>query len=159
MQKYVIADAMEQEMKLRQLGGKVNQINGKMCYVTFDIGGLQVEYVYNLNSKGQYFLERIKPYPMPVKVYEDESKIVEIIDIDLEQFRSASKSHNVDRFIALGNKFNETAKRFEDLFLYYNVPPEVLDDLFEKLMESNQIIDQCKTTASRIYFKKEPDNL
>lgn len=159
MQKYVIADAMEQEMRLRQLGGKVNQVNGKMCYITFDIAGLQVEYVYNLNSKGHYFLERIKPYPMPVKVYEDESKIVEIIDIDLEQFRAASKSHNMEKFIALGNKFNETAKRFEDLFLYYNVPAETLDALFNKLVESNDIIDACKETASRIYFKKEPDNL
>lgn len=159
MQKYVIADAMEQEMRLRQMGGKVNQINGKMCYVSFDIGGLPVEYVYNLNSKGKYFLERIKPYPMPVKVYEDESKIVEIIDIDLEQFRSAVKSHNMEKFIALGNKFNETAKRFEDLFLYYNVPADVLEALFEKLNESNQIIDACKSTATRIYFKKEPDNL
>lgn len=159
MQKYVIADAMEQEMRLRQMGGKVNQVNGKMCYVSFDIGGLAVEYVYNLNSKGKYFLERIKPYPMPVKVYEDESKIVEIIDIDLEQFRSAVQSHNMETFVALGNKFNETAKRFEDLFLYYNVPADVLEALFNKLIESNQIIDQCKSTATRVYFKKEPDNL
>lgn len=159
MQKYVMAEAMEHEMKLVQMGGKVTQINGKLCYVQFDIGGILVEYVYNINSKGQFFLERIKPYPLPVKAYEDESRVIEIIDIDLEQFRQASKSHNMPKFIQLGQMFNDTAKRFEDLFLYYNVPEETVDALIAALESANQAIGDCKENAKRLYFKKDPDNL
>lgn len=159
MQKYVIAEAMEHEMKLRQMGGTVTLVSGKMCYVQFDIGGIAIEYVYNINNRGHFFLERIKPYPLPFKVYEDESKVVEIIDIDLEQFRNAAKSHNMPKFIELGKLFNDTAKKYEDLFLYYNVPGEVVESLHEELEKVNAIILNCKEEAERIYFKKEPDNL
>ncbi len=159
MQKYVIAQAMEHDMRLRQMGGEVTLINGKMCYVKFNLGGVEVEYVYNINGKGKFFLERIKPYPLPVKTYEDESRIIEIIDIDLEQFRSAAKSHNMPKFITLGKLFNETAKRFEDLYLYYNVPEETAGEILEQLKKVNESITNCKNNAERIYFKKEPDNL
>lgn len=159
MQKYVMAEALEHEMKLVQMGGKVTQINGKLCYVQFDIGGIDIEYVYNINSKGQFFLERIKPYPLPVRSYEDESKIIEIIDIDLEQFRQAANSHHIAKFIKLGQMFHGTAKRFEDLFLYYNVPESTIAELLTELEHANEVIDQCKETAQRLYFRKDPDNL
>jgi hypothetical protein len=159
MQKYVMAEAMEHEMKLVQMGGKVTQITSKLCYVKFEIDGIEIEYVYNINSKGQFFLERIKPYPLPVKPYEDESKIIEIIDIDLEQFRQAAKSHNMPKFIKLGQQFHETAKRFEDLFLYYNVPDMTVEEMMTVLAQVNKTIDDCKNNAKRLYFKKEPDNL
>jgi hypothetical protein len=159
MQKYVIAEAMEHEMKLVQLGGTVTQINGKLCYVQFNIGGIEIEYVYNLNNKGKFFLERIKPYPLPVKVFEEESGVVDIIDIDLEQFRVAALSHNMPKFIKMGQLIHNTAKRYEDLFLYYNVPESTIDALLLNLENANKIIDECKATANRVYFKKEPDNL
>ena len=159
MQKYVIAEALEDEMRLVQMGGKVTQINGKMCFVQFDIEGLVVEYAYNINNKGKFFLERVKPYPLPVKVYEDIQRIIEIIDIDLEQFRQAAKSHNMQKFIKMGNLFHATAKRFEDLFLYYNVHEVILDEVIQEMEQINAVIDQCKITAERLYFKKEPDNL
>lgn len=159
MQKYVIAEAMEHEMKLRQMGGQVTLVSGKMCYVKFNIDGLLVEYVYNINHKGQFFLERIKPYPLPVKSFDNESKVIEIIDIDLEQFRNAAKSHNMPMFIELGKLFNDTAKRFEDLYLYYNVPSQVVEDLHNELVKANEMINTCKLNAERLYFKKEPDNL
>lgn len=159
MQKYVIAEALEHEMKLVQMGGKVTQVNGKLCFVQFDVDGLIVEYAYNINSKGKFFLERIKPYPLPANVYEDESRVIEIIDIDLEQFRQATHSHNMMKFIRLGNLFHETAKRFEDLFLYYNVPEETIDQLFKEIEKANKLIDECKSESPRVYFKKNPDNL
>ncbi len=159
MQKYVIAEALEDEMRLVQMGGKVTQINGKMCFVEFDIEGLVVEYAYNINSKGKFFLERVKPYPLPVKVYEDIQRVIEIIDIDLEQFRQAAKSHNMQKFIKLGNMLHATAKRFEDLFLYYNVPESTINELIQEFEHANDVIDRCKCTAERLYFKKEPDNL
>lgn len=159
MQNYISAEAMEQEMKLVQMGAKVTQINGKLCFVQFKIGGVDVEYVYNLNGKGQFFLERIKPYPLPLRPFDDESKVVEIIDIDLEQFRQAACSTHMPQFIQLGKQFHETAKRFEDLFLYYNVPDKAIMALQDVLIQANEIIDQCKTDSDRLYFRKDPDNL
>lgn len=159
MQKYVMAEALEHEMKLVQMGGKVTQINGKLCYVQFYIEGIEIEYVYNINAKGEFFLERIKPYPLPVKPFSDESQVIEIIDIDLEQFRQASRSHHIATFIKLGQLFHGTAKRFEDLFLYYNVPESTLEELTKELQHANEVIDDCKATATRLYFRKDPDNL
>ena len=56
MKSYVLAEAMEHEMKLVQLGGKVTFINSKMCYVSFDVEGIIIEYSYNINSNGKVFL-------------------------------------------------------------------------------------------------------
>lgn len=159
MQKFVMAEAMELEMKLVQMGGKVTQINGKLCFVQFKIGGIDIEYAYNLNSKGQFFLERIKPYPLPLRPFADESKVVEIIDIDLEQFRQAAGSSHMPQFIQLGRQLHETAKRFEDLFLYYNVPDQTIAALLDILHQANEVIDECKDSSDRLYFKKDPDNL
>lgn len=159
MKSYVLAEAMEHEMKLVQLGGKVTFINSKMCYVSFDVEGIIIEYSYNINSKGKVFLERIKPYPLPINAYEDEEHVIEIIKIDLEQFYAASQSHNMADFITINQQFHNTLKRFEDLFLYYNVPEATMVTIKSDLDRINQEILNCRNSAKRVYFEKEPDNL
>lgn len=159
MKSYLMAEAIEHEMKLEQLGAKVVQITSKLCYVHFVVDGVEIEYAYNINAKGKYFLERIKPYPLPVRAFEDETKLVEIIEIDLEQFKQASESKHMVKFLQIGQSFHETAKRFEDLFLYYNVPEETLKEVFDDLLKINTAIDTCRDSAPKIYFKKEPENL
>lgn len=159
MRKFVNAEAMQHSMKLIQMGAKVQQINSKMCYVTFDIGDVELEYVYNINSKGKYFLERIKPYPLPMKVYEREEDLIEIIDIDVEQFKNAQKSHNIEAFIDINSKLNQTIKKFEDLFLYYNVPEFEAEIIIQKINEIQDEIKKTKADSERVYFRKEPDNI
>ena len=99
MRKLINAEVMQHTMKLKQLGGTVEVINSKMCYVKFDLSGFKVSYSYNVNAKGQYFLERIKPYPLALRVFDREEDVIEIIDIDLEQLTSAIKTHHVTEFI------------------------------------------------------------
>lgn len=159
MRKMIDAEVTLQTMKLQQMGGKVQVINSKMCYVKFDLSGFQVEYAYNVNKHGNYFLERIAPYPLPLKEFDREDAVVEIIDIDLEQFKNAIKSHNIESFININRKMTQTIKQFEDLFLYYNVPSEENEIIFTKLQEIQNEIQKTKEGSQRIYFRKEPDNL
>ena len=113
MKKYIIStEAAQHAMKLTQMGANVKQVSGKLCYVSFDLGYMTLEYVYNINAKGKYFLERIKPYPLPIKAYDNEDDVIDIIEIDVEQFRNAANSSHVSEFITISNKLHETIKKF-----------------------------------------------
>lgn len=159
MKGYVNVEVDQQTIRLQQMGGKVKVINSKLCYVDFDISGFKLQYVYNVNKKGNYFLERIKPYPLALKEFETEQDIVDIIGIDVDQFKNAIKSHNASTFIDIARQLNFTLKKFEDLFLYYNVSAENVAETLTKLNELSTEIDRMKEQSERIYFKKEPDNL
>ncbi len=159
MKKLLEAELKLQAIKLRQMGGNVTVINSKMCYVKFDVSGVKVSYAYNVNKKGRYFLERIQPYPLPFKEYDREETIVEMIRIDLEQFKNAVKSDNINSFIEINRKLHSIMEKFEDLFLYYNVPAEENKVIFAKLTEIEDEIEQTKQTADRIYYGKDPDSL
>lgn len=159
MKGYVNVEVDQQTIRLQQMGGKVKVINSKLCYVDFDISGFKLQYVYNVNKKGNYFLERIKPYPLALKEFETEQDIVDIIGIDVDQFKNAIKSHNASTFIDIARQFNLTLKKFEDLFLYYNISAENISEALNKLNSLNSEMDKMKEESERIYFKKEPDNL
>lgn len=156
---YLNVEASQQEMKLIQMGAKVEQINSKMCYIRFVIEGIPVEYVYNLNKKNQYFLERIKPYPLAIRSYEKVEDIVNVIEVDVKQFRNVVKSKNVQSFVKITKEFIGIIKKFEDLMLYYNVPADEVGIIMGKIDEINQEITKTKETASRVFFEKEPENL
>ncbi len=159
MKKLIDAEVAFNSMKLRQMGADVKVINSKMSYVKFDINGFKVSYVYNINKHGKYFLERISPYPIALREFDDEDDIIEIIKIDLEQFRNAVKSHNIKSFIDINRRLSEVIKKFEDLFLYYNVPEEENTIIYEKLNEIEKEIEKTKNSAKRVYHKKDPDFL
>ncbi|MGE5632216.1 MAG: hypothetical protein ACM3TR_14125 [Caulobacteraceae bacterium] len=159
MKKYIEAEASEHEMKLVQMGAKVEQINGKACYVKFKVDNVSVEYVYNINTKGKYFLERIKPYPLPMREFENEADVVEIIGIDIRQFRNAVKSKCIDTFIGINKELNMTIKAFEDLFLYYKVPPIKAEIIMGKIKEIQNEIKETQKISERVFFEKEPDHL
>lgn len=159
MRKLINAEIMQHTMKFQQMGAKVQEINSKLCYVNFDISGFKIQYVYNVNKKGNYFLERIKPYPMAIKEFESEQDVVDIIEVDIEQFRNAIKSHNIDGFINISRSLNKTLKKFEDLFLYYNIPGIEIENIIGKLEEFEREIDSLESKSERLYFKKEPENL
>lgn len=159
MRRIIDAEVTLQTMKLRQMGAKVQVINSKMCYVKFDLSGFKVEYAYNINKHGNYFLERIAPYPLPLREFDREEAVIDIIEIDLEQFKNAIKSHNIASFITINRKLTQTIKKFEDLFLYYNVPAEENDIIFKKLEEIDAEIEATKKSSTRLYFRKEPENL
>jgi hypothetical protein len=147
------------EMLLRQMGANVVCFIGKQCFVKFNIEGYEISYAYNINAKEKYFLQRVKPYPMIAGVFEDLKDVVEMIEIDLEQFKNVIKSGKFEKFLELNKKILETARNLEDLFLYYIVDENMFDDI-EKCIES--VRDKIKNSAKeekRVYFKKDPETL
>ncbi len=159
MRKMIDAELTLHSMELTQMGAEISIVNSKLCFVKFHVNEIDVMYVYNVNKKGKYFLERIEPYPLPLKEFEDESDIIKIIKIDLEQFKNATKSSNIKTFININRKLHRTIKKFEDLFLYYNIPEGPVMDIMEKLIEIDDKIDEIKQVSDRVYTKKDPDNL
>ncbi len=157
--KYINAEIMQQSMKLKQMGADVTVINSKLCYISFDVSGFKVSYVYNVNKKNRYFLERIKPYPLPLREFESEDDVIEIINIDLDQFKNAIKSHNIDQFIALARKLDLVFHKFEDLFLYYNLPEDETKRLFNEILTFEKDMDTIKENVERICYDKEPEFL
>ncbi len=150
MKKILDSELTVDTIKLKQLGGTVSVIRSKMCYVKFDVSGIKVSYVYNINKDGNYFLERIMPYPLPIKEYDSEDSVFDVIQFDLEQFRNAVKSHNIDEFIEVSKQFNRSLKNFENLFLYYNVPFDRLNLIHSKLNELNSLIEETKEHSKLI---------
>ncbi len=157
--KYLEAEIMGHAIKLQQMGGTITTINSNLCYVTFDLSGFKVSYVYNVNKKDRYFLERIHPYPLPLEELDSEDDVIEVIKVDLKQFENAVKSHNIDKFVSIAHKLNTTFHKFEDLFLYYNLSEENTKGFYEKVSELEREIEKIQLESPRLYFDKDPDSL
>ena len=160
MNKYVISEANQHTMKLILLGANVQVVSSKMVYVEFLLeNDLKVSYVYNINKKNKYFLERIKPYPLPIKEFSSAEEVINIIELDYTQYKNAANSKNIRDFIELNREFHSVMKSFEDLFLYYNVPKEVLVTMKENVTKVQDLITKATKSYDRVFFEKEPDNL
>lgn len=159
MRKYMNSEASQHEMKLIQMGAKVKFVNSKMCYVKFCIDDIEVAYVYNINKHNKYFLERVKPYPIPAKEFDYEEDVINVITTDIKQFKNANNSHNIHEFIKINKELNHTIKEFEDLFLYYNVPSEEIDIILTKIREIHQEIIKTQQQSERVFFEKDPETL
>lgn len=145
--------------ELRSLGARVLDIQGIMFYVKFKINSYKISYIYHLNPDNTYFLERVKPYSMVVGDFNTEEDIVDIIKIDIEQFRNAMNSNNFSKFIDVDNNISKLVRIFEDLYLYYNINAEDIDNLNEEIKKLLGTIKVIKSHSDRVYFKKEPDVL
>lgn len=156
---FIEMEAEQHEMKLRQMGGEFLQLSSKCCYVRFIIGDFRLSYVYNINKSNHYFLERLKPYPLPLKEYENEDDVIEMIRLDLEHFKNAAKSKNITSFIKINQELNRTAKAFEDLFLYYNVETFHTDTILQKLDEIKDEIRKTVDDSERLFDDGEPCSL
>ncbi len=159
MRSLVNAELDSQTMQLRQMGAKVKLMNSKMCFVRFDIEDLRVSYVYNVNKRGKYFLERIKPYPLALCEVEQEKDIISFIKFDLDQFKMAKKSHHINEFIDINKRITRIMQRFEDIFLYYNLSQEHIDEIYRRLDLVESELNETLAQSERIYFKKDPNNL
>lgn len=160
MNKYVDSEVNQHIMKLIQLGANVQVVGGKMIYVKFVLtNDCEVSYVYHVNKNKKYFLERIKPYPLPLKEFNCVKDVINIINIDLEQYRNACNSHNIRDFITINKELHHTIKAFEDLFLYYNIPTECVEKIKSNIDEIKSVISKNISDKNRIFFDKDPDNL
>ena len=147
---YNTAEVSQHTIKLQQLGAKVQVINSTLCYVNFDLDGLILQYVYNVNHKGNYFLERIQPYPLALTVSDDEKGIVHLISEDVNKFRNALKSHHSESFISIAKQISKTFSTFEDTFLNYNIPNEKVEKIYKKILALEFEIDMIREVAKHI---------
>lgn len=144
--------------ELRQLGAKVISIQGIMFYVKFKVKDTKISYMYHVKTDNTYYLERIKPYFMSIGDYHSEEDVIDIIKIDLEQFKNAMNSKNFNEFIDVDQSITKLVRYFEDLYLYYNVKK---DDLGIIKDEVNIILDkilEIKGRSERVYHKKDPES-
>jgi hypothetical protein len=160
MNKYIKSEVTQHIMKLLQLGANVQVVDGKMVYVKYLITPtFEVSYVYHVNKHKKYFLERIKPYPLPIKEFDTVNDVIDIIKIDIEQYTNAINCSKTKKVIEINSKLHQSIKCFEDLFLYYNIEDETIDKIEKSLDEINNQIKEASKKSKRVYFKKEPDNL
>ncbi|MEX1376332.1 MAG: hypothetical protein AB1Z23_02550 [Eubacteriales bacterium] len=152
------AEISQHTIKLQQLGAKVQVINSTLCYVNFNIDGLELQYVYNVNHKGNYFLERIKPYPLALQEVSDEKGIVKIIKEDVDKFKNTLKSNHSQNFISMAQQISKTFATFEDTFLNYNIPKEKVEKIYKKILALEFEIDMIREIAKEITLKDQEDN-
>lgn len=145
--------------ELRSLGARVLDIQGIMFYVKFKINDYKISYIYHLNPDNTYFLERVKPYSMVVGDFNTEEDIVDVITVDIDQFKNAMNSHNFSKFIEVDNNISKLVRIFEDLYLYYNIKSGDIDELNDRLKGVLSTIKDIKSHSDRVYFKKNPEVL
>jgi len=152
MRKFINAELIEHSVKLSQMGARVQVVNSKMCFVLFEFEELEVSYVYNINKKGRYFLERIRPYPLALREFEEERDVIQTIAVDALKFKNARKSHNIDLFVRVNCELNELQSKFEALFLNYNVSKTDVEGLLKDIDDINNRIETSKETSDLIHL-------
>ncbi len=140
------------EMLLRQIGAsEIKKVRGILYFIKFNLrNDIEVSYTYNINAKNQYFLQRIKPYPIPQGIFINEHKIVEFIEKDLIKFHTAMNSKNFNLFLNATNKINLAATSLENLFLNYNVNSDDFITLDKELNDILQEIENSKINAKEL---------
>ncbi len=145
--------------EIKNLGGRVIDIQGTMFLVKFEISDHKITYAYHLNEDNTYLLERVKPYFLSIGYYNDEEDIVDVIRVDVDQFRNAMNSSNFDQFIEIDNHLSKLVRLFEDLYLYYNIDKEDLSKLDGSVDVILDNIKEIMKHSERVYTKKDPDVL
>lgn len=123
--------------QLELLGATVYKMKGSIRYVDFLIDSIKFKYIYHINRKNKYLLERISPYSMPIATFNTEEDIINTIKEDISKFKNAHNSNKFERFIETNKNFIKIAKSFEDIYLHYNVSKYDLNDIDMKLEEIN----------------------
>jgi hypothetical protein len=140
------------EILLRQMGASdVTKIRGLLYFMTFKLSdNVEISYSYNINTKNKYFLQRIKPYPIPQGVFSDEYEIVSFIKKDLQKFSTAMNSSNFNLFLDVARKVNNITSMAEHLFLNYNVNVNQLLRINTELDDILKEIEFAKNTSKEI---------
>ena len=145
--RYVSAQQDHLGMLLRQLGAEVREIHGLICFVRFDLNGTELFYVYNLNDDDEYYLQRVKPYPMSAGVFPTVADIVAYIEKDLRAFQNAMKSGQYAAFMELGQRLTALTQGLEDAFLHCGVPGACFDEACAEAEKIEKLLHGMKESA------------
>ena len=146
----VSAEQTSLDMALTQIGAKVTSIHGLLCFVRYYIDDTELYYVYNINAKNQYYLQRVLPYPVGAGVFAKPDDIVEYIKNDIKQFENASNSSNFEEFIETTQRTHQTVHAIEEVFMNYNVSPEKMQEIDTELSHITNILENIKNKCVRI---------
>ncbi|MFZ5967059.1 MAG: hypothetical protein ACOYVK_07775 [Bacillota bacterium] len=146
-------------IKLKQMGGEVEVLRGFLHYVRFQIDDTVIKYVYHLNKKDKFFLQRRAPYPLNIGTYESEEDVINIIAHDIAQIKNAKNSKKFDKFIEINKSISTILRNFEDLYLYYNISRSQTEKIETVINELQTLIFETKEQSQRVYFDKDPDSL
>ncbi|MPN16401.1 hypothetical protein SDC9_163741 [bioreactor metagenome] len=140
------------ETLLRQMGAyDIVKVRGLLYFMKFKLNDkFEISYSYNINAKKQYFLQRIKPYPIPQGVFSDEYEVVSFITKDLKKFNNAMNSTNFNLFLDVTKKVNSITSKMEDLFLNYNVDKNEFLKLNKELDDIVNEINFSKDKTKRL---------
>lgn len=140
------------ETLLRQMGAyDIVKVRGLLYFMKFKLNDkFEISYSYNINAKKQYFLQRIKPYPIPQGVFSDEYEVVSFITKDLKKFNNAMNSSNFSLFLDVTKKVNSITSKMEDLFLNYNVDKNEFLILNKELDDIVNEINFSKDKSKRL---------
>ncbi len=140
------------EVSLRQLGAtKVKEISSVMYFVEFKLTDtLTISYIYNITHKEKYYLQRVKPYPIPQGKFADEREIVDFITKDIKKFQNATRSSNFPTFLSVTERVCTITDRMEELFLNHNVDGEDLKELDAQLDKLTGTMDAVRRTAKEL---------
>ena len=140
------------ETRLRYIGAtNIRKVHGILYFIEFEIdNNLKVSYTYNINAKNKYYLQRIKPYPIPEGVFEKEYEVVSFIEKDIKKFTNAKKSNNFDLFLKINNELNTICLDIEKLFLNYNIDKMDLEKLKSELDDILNLFEKSKQRSPKI---------
>lgn len=143
------------ETLLRQLGASdVKKVRGILYFIKFKLDeNVEISYTYNINAKNQYFLQRIKPYPLPQGAFENEYEIVTFIKKDLLKFNSARNSSNYKLFTEVTNMANSIATNMESLFLNNKVNDKEFIGLHKELEDVLNKIEHIRDNSPTLSNK------
>ncbi len=138
------------KIKLKHLGADVKRIESKIYHATFIVEGTKLEYYYNINESGKFFLERMAPYYKNFNVFSDENDAIKAIYEDVEYFKNATKSHNYIKFLDMSIEMGRIGEAYADMFLHHNIPENELEEIRKHLMIIRDKIDVLNKTTKEI---------
>lgn len=139
-------------MNLRQMGAtEIRSITGRIHRVTFDLGeGKTVTYLYQVTTKGEFFLQRREPYAVTKGIFANEQEVLEYIEEDVLMFRNIIKGNNYDKFLAIGQKLTKMVDSLEDMVFYCDVDEFFMDDIIGRLNSVDQEIQHITEVSPKL---------
>lgn len=138
------------DMLLTQMGAEVKSFHGLICYVNFMIDDTRIFYVYNINSKEQYYLQKVLPYPVGVGEFHKPSDIVDYIEKDLACYKNAAKSSMFKDFLQASRALQNTIQKMDETFLSYNVPHDKMGKILNEIAVIADTLADIQKTSSLI---------
>lgn len=149
----VSAEQHKLDMLLTQMGGKVKSIHGLLCFVHFYINDTELFYVYNVNAKDQFYLQKVLPYPVGAGVFSKSKEVIEYIKNDLKQFKNAVHSKNFNSFVNINTNLNNAIHKVEDVFMHNNVQDEKLLQIQKEIEKISQILLEIENESEKIVIE------